>query len=107
MPDEAPTIRDAATIILTRTGAGGPEVLMGQRGSAAVFMPSKYVFPGGALDAGDAEVPLARPLDAACAARLAQGSGVPPHALAAAAIRELWEETGLPLGQPGVGRLAR
>ncbi len=90
-------IRDAATVVVLREGAGGPEVLMGQRGAQAAFMPSKFVFPGGALDPGDAEVPLAAPLPAACAARLG-GQGA---ALAAAAIRELWEETGLALGQPG------
>lgn len=103
VPDETDTIRPAATIILVRRPPGGPEVLMGQRGSAAVFMPSKYVFPGGGLDEGDAGVTLARPLDALCAARLAQGSDIPPHALAAAAIRELWEETGLRLARPGSG----
>lgn len=101
MPDEAPAIRDAATVILTRRRQAGPEVLMGQRGSTAVFMPSKYVFPGGGLDAGDADVPVARPLDPVCLGRLAQGATACPHALAVAAIRELWEETGLPLGQPG------
>jgi 8-oxo-dGTP pyrophosphatase MutT (NUDIX family) len=101
VPDETLAIRDAATIILTRRRPTGPEVLMGQRGSAAVFMPSKYVFPGGGLDLGDADIPLARPLDRVCAARLAQGATVPPHALAVTAIRELWEETGLPLGRAG------
>ncbi|MDT8854100.1 NUDIX hydrolase [Paracoccaceae bacterium Fryx2] len=92
--------RDAATIILMRQGRVGAEVLMGQRGAAAAFMPSKYVFPGGAVDAGDAAVPLAAPLDALCAARLT-GGGADGAALAAAAIRELWEETGLALGRPG------
>ncbi|HRK43803.1 MAG TPA: DNA mismatch repair protein MutT, partial [Gemmobacter sp.] len=48
-----PPIRDAATLILSRQGPDGPEVLMGQRGAGAAFMPSKYVFPGGAVDAGD------------------------------------------------------
>lgn len=93
-------IRPAATIILSRQGADGPEVLMGMRGHAAAFMPSKYVFPGGAVDAGDSLVPLAAPLPATCALRLA-GDGPTPEALAAAAIRELWEETGLALGQKG------
>lgn len=95
--DTALPIRPAATVILLRQGRAGPEVLMGQRGAAAAFMPSKFVFPGGAVDAGDAAVPLARPLPAACAKRL--GGDAP--ALAAAAIRELWEETGLALGRPG------
>jgi len=95
-------IRPAATMILWRAGPGGfglgeAEVLMGQRGATAAFMPSKFVFPGGAVDAGDSGITLATPLPAACAARL----GPDATALAAAAIRELWEETGLALGTPG------
>ncbi len=93
-------IRDAATLILSRSGPDGPEVLMGQRGAGAAFMPSKYVFPGGAVDAGDAGVPLARALPGPCAARLSQAP-LAPATLAAAAIRELFEETGLALGRPG------
>lgn len=93
-------IRDAATIIIVRQGADGPSILMGQRGSNAAFMPDKYVFPGGAVDPGDADIPLARPLSGTCSARLALGHAN-PNALAAAAIREVWEETGLPLGVAG------
>lgn len=92
-------IRAAATVILARKTATGPQILMGQRGAGAVFMPSKYVFPGGAVDAADADVPLATPLAPAQAALLQAAPG--PQALAAAAIRELWEETGLALGRPG------
>jgi 8-oxo-dGTP pyrophosphatase MutT (NUDIX family) len=95
-------IRDAATIILIRDAVEGPRVLMGRRGSRAAFMPSKFVFPGGAVDAGDAAVPLSEPIDAASHDRLALETACPPNALAAAAIRELWEETGLVLGTPGV-----
>ncbi|MGP3697511.1 NUDIX hydrolase [Rhodobacter sp. NSM] len=93
-------IRPAATVILLRDGASGPEVLMGMRGAAAAFMPSKFVFPGGAVDAADAEVPLAALPSEPCLRRL--GREAPgAQALAAAAIRELWEETGLPLGIAG------
>ena len=101
MPDSAPPVRDAATLVLLREGPRGPEVLMGQRGSAAAFMPSKYVFPGGAVDPGDAVVRLAGGLNPTCAARLGTPGGPAPAALAAAAIRELWEETGLALGSSG------
>ncbi len=93
-------IRDAASILLVRPTPGGPQVLMGQRGASAAFMPEKFVFPGGALDAGDAAIALATPLNPDCTSRLAQGHAA-PHALVAAAVRELWEETGLALGVPG------
>ncbi|MEM1232502.1 MAG: NUDIX domain-containing protein [Pseudomonadota bacterium] len=96
-------IRDAATVILLRDDDGGRQVLMGQRGAKAAFMPSKFVFPGGAVDPDDAMVPLAA--GSPCAARLREDSVDDlSHALAAAAIRELWEETGLALGQAGVWR---
>ncbi len=90
-------IRDAATIILIRDPDADPSVLVGRRGIAAAFMPRKVVFPGGAVDPGDAAVPLARPLGDAGRALL----GPLAHALAAAAVRELWEEAGLVLGRPG------
>ncbi|AGT09183.1 NUDIX hydrolase [Paracoccus aminophilus] len=99
-------IRDAATVVvLDRTAPGGPSVLMGQRGKAAAFMPSKYVFPGGAVDAGDSNAALEGAISEASARRLAleprDGSSVTAHALAAAALRELAEETGLMIGKSG------
>ncbi len=94
--DPALPIRAAATVILWRAAAGGTELLMGQRGTAAVFMPSKYVFPGGAVDAGDAGPhDMVSPT---CHARLLRfcPPGAPsPEALTGAASRELTEETGL------------
>tara|TARA_R110002110_G_scaffold240244_1_gene456396 strand:+ start:43244 stop:44005 length:762 start_codon:yes stop_codon:yes gene_type:complete len=98
-------VRDAATVILVRDRATRPQVLMGQRGSKAVFMPSKFVFPGGAVDPDDARVPLAGMVGPVCAARLAEGAVAERvHALQAAAIREVWEESGLVLGAPGEWR---
>ncbi|EIE50908.1 DNA mismatch repair protein MutT [Salipiger aestuarii] len=94
-------IRDAATVIVMRDRDSAPKVLMGQRGAKAAFMPNKFVFPGGAVDAGDSTVPLHRPLPALCRERIEidARAGI-AYPLAAAAIRELWEETGQVLGAP-------
>ena len=96
-PIDKTAIKDAATIIVLRDAAREPSVLMGQRGASAAFMPGKFVFPGGAVDPGDAFVPATalRTLDET---RLMRESSATPTALAAAAIRELWEETGQLLG---------
>lgn len=96
---DQPPIRDAATVIVLRDAATAPAVLMGQRGASAVFMPGKFVFPGGAVDPNDATVPTT-PLADTDARRLAAESTLAPATLAAAAVRELWEETGQILGAP-------
>jgi len=70
---------------------------MGQRGANAAFMPNKFVFPGGAVDVEDYSAdPVA--LDENAEITLAsQSSTGAAQALCIAAIRELWEETGLTL----------
>ncbi len=95
-------IRDAATVVVLRHDAGGARVLMGQRGAAAVFMPSKYVFPGGGVDPSDRAAPRTGLISPTCAERLLRhptGADPEPDALATAALRELAEETGLQLTQ--------
>jgi 8-oxo-dGTP pyrophosphatase MutT (NUDIX family) len=98
--EPAPEPRAAATVLLVRRRGKDASVLMGMRGAAAAFMPSKYVFPGGGLDAEDSTTDLAAGLGETCLTRLDQNapSGL-GHALAAAALRETWEETGLILGE--------
>lgn len=100
MTDDVP-IRDAAIAVVVRDRRTAPKVLMGQRGKGAVFMPSKFVFPGGAVDPTDGDQPFSAPLPEPCRERLSHESSRSPEAVAAAAIRELWEETGQMIGAPG------
>lgn len=94
--------RDAASLVLIREGARGPEVLMGRRPTTARFMPGVYVFPGGAVDESDFTMQSGHGLAEDVLARLRRQARQPlAHALAWAAIRETWEETGLLLGRAG------
>lgn len=93
--------KDAATLILTRVRRGGPEVLMGRRAPGHVFMAAKWVFPGGRIDRSDFSAASANDLPDRETARLARE--VPARrarALALAAVRETFEETGLLLAAP-------
>lgn len=99
--------RDAATLMLVDRSGSVPKVLVGKRHDKVVFMPGKYVFPGGSVDKSDNRVPVAAPIPAALEANLMKGSPktLPSRAraLAIAAIREACEETGLCLGRKADG----
>lgn len=93
--------RDAASLVLIREGDKGPEVLMGQRSKNLTFMPDRYVFPGGRLDAGDHIIRPATDFRPPVKDKLARSLAPDrARALAVAAIRETFEETGLILGKP-------
>jgi len=90
--------RDAATLIILRNRR---EVLLGCRAAKHVFMPHRYVFPGGGVDAGDARVPSPVSLSEETQAVLCESvSAARARALGMAAVRETFEETGLILGRP-------
>jgi len=96
-------LRDATSVVLVRgAGSGTPAVLMGQRGATAAFMPSKYVFPGGAVDRADSAAALSLPpvLSEKLALRPITPMAPTASALVAAGLRELREETGLTLAGP-------
>jgi recombination protein RecT len=91
--------RPAATVLLLRDAPGtGIEVLMTRRSASASFAPGAYVFPGGGIDALDAQshaIATHRPAQAG--ERLTQ---------AIAAIRESFEELGVLLARHADGRAA-
>ena len=101
-PAKAPRPKDAATLILIRKSRGARTVLMGQRAKGHVFMPDKWVFPGGAVDRSDAAAPAATELRPEVDAKLRlERCRRTPRAYALAAVRETFEETGLVVGRPG------
>jgi 8-oxo-dGTP pyrophosphatase MutT (NUDIX family) len=94
--------RDAATLILVDRSGATPKVLLGRRHEGLKFMAGKFVFPGGRVEPADRLMPAASPLDSHAEARLmrrvTRPSADKARALALAAIRETFEETGLLLG---------
>jgi 8-oxo-dGTP pyrophosphatase MutT (NUDIX family) len=104
-PNQRP--KPAATLILLDHSGNEPTVLMGRRNPSHKFMPGKFVFPGGRLDPADRFMSFAAPLNAEVEERLLahlpRRGSVMARALALAAIRETFEETGLVLGQRSSG----
>ncbi|HEX6754448.1 MAG TPA: NUDIX hydrolase, partial [Mycobacteriales bacterium] len=52
-------VRDAATVVLLRDGAGGPEAYLLRRVRGMAFAAGMTVFPGGAVDRRDADAEIA------------------------------------------------
>jgi 8-oxo-dGTP pyrophosphatase MutT (NUDIX family) len=96
--------KDAGTLILVDRSGRAPKILLGKRHAGHVFMPGKYVFPGGRVDLADTHMPVARPLaqelEALLMKRVQRPNPAKARALALAAIRETFEETGIMLGAP-------
>jgi 8-oxo-dGTP pyrophosphatase MutT (NUDIX family) len=79
-------IRDAATVIVGRDTSEGLQVFMVRRHGDSAFLPDRYVFPGGRVDAADRD---------AATRRLHGSSGDVDPAYAMTAARETFEEVGL------------
>jgi 8-oxo-dGTP pyrophosphatase MutT (NUDIX family) len=97
--------RDAATVVLLRPGASGPEVYLLRRQTSMAFAGGMCVFPGGGVDPRDFDDELvdrglwAGPSPAQWAARL--GCDEPEaRALVCAAVRETFEESSVLLAGP-------
>lgn len=101
--------RDAASLVLVRREPGkNARILMGRRAGGHQFMPRKWVFPGGRIEHADYYARAASELHPdeaealAQTVRLARQNGQRlARALALAAVRETFEETGLVLGRRG------
>jgi 8-oxo-dGTP pyrophosphatase MutT (NUDIX family) len=95
--------RGAATVLLLRDAAGGPQVHMLRRRTSMAFAGGAYAYPGGGVDPRDERpVRWTGPGLAAWAASL----GVPEaraQAVVCAAVRETFEESGVLLAGPDDG----
>lgn len=93
---------DAATLIILDRTKRSPKILMGRRSQRHVFMPGLFVFPGGRMEPCDRRMPVAGALHPRIEQALATRVSRPPlqhgRALALAALRETYEETGLMIG---------
>ncbi|MEJ3743326.1 NUDIX hydrolase [Actinomycetes bacterium KLBMP 9797] len=88
------TPRAAATVALLRPAASGFEVYLLRRAASMAFASGMYVFPGGSVDPADADAAVPSPDE------WARRLGRPPEeagAVVAAAMREVFEETGVRL----------
>ncbi|MGA3037872.1 MAG: hypothetical protein ABSE64_10385 [Vulcanimicrobiaceae bacterium] len=86
-------IRPAATVMLARDLGAGPEIYMLRRSAKSAFLPEMFVFPGGAVDALDAELARKRLLRNADVPNPERESADPSFEVAA--LREAFEEAGI------------
>ena len=106
----SPNVRpkDAGTLIIIDRAGDTPKVLMGRRHAGHKFMPDKFVFPGGRVEAQDRRLPFSSPLEPRVETRLMKkiqrATASRARAVAVAAIRETFEETGLLIGHASAAK---
>ncbi|MGF6885868.1 8-oxo-dGTP pyrophosphatase MutT (NUDIX family) [Nocardia sp. GAS34] len=94
-------LKDASTVMLVRDGASGPEVFLQRRVKAMAFAAGMTVFPGGGVDASDAEAQIAwAGPDPAWWGEKFRIDAARAQALVCAAVRETFEECGVLLAGP-------
>jgi 8-oxo-dGTP pyrophosphatase MutT (NUDIX family) len=104
-PSRGPVLRprDAATLVLLDRSRKETRVLVGKRNEKHVFLPGKFVFPGGSVDASDRRMFSVGKTDPVSARRLRKRVTRPSQHLSRSlmltAIRETCEETGLLIGR--------
>ena len=96
--------RDAATLVIVDRTASSPRILMGRRRPDQVFLPNTFVFPGGRVEAADRAFARHHALAPSETERLkiamrGRPTDTRAAALALAAIRETFEETGIVVGE--------
>jgi 8-oxo-dGTP pyrophosphatase MutT (NUDIX family) len=98
--------RPAATVVVLRDGANGPEVFMVRRHESTAFMGGAHVFPGGRVDAADRDA-ASTWCDGMTHAVEQLPDLAPEDAVAyhIAAARELFEEAGVLLARDPAGRV--
>ncbi len=97
---DVPPPRDAATVALIRSRAGGIEVLLQRRPGSMAFAAGMHVFPGGRVEPADADgtVPWRGPADyEPFPIPVGAGATARFRALTVAGVRETWEEAGVAL----------
>src|SRR5699024_8841607 len=101
VPEEPVRAKLASTVMLLRDDNGPLEVFMMRRVAQMEFAASMHVFPGGGTDPRDAEdeLPWAGP-EVGEWAELLQTDEAAARMLVAAAVREIFEETGVLLASP-------
>ncbi|MFB7942856.1 NUDIX hydrolase [Streptomyces sp. NPDC004779] len=90
------TPRRAATVLLLRDAAAGPEVHMLRRRTSMAFAGGAYAYPGGGVDQRDEQpVRWAGPALEEWAERLGLDDPAQAQAVVCAAVRETFEEAGV------------
>lgn len=98
---EPPALRDATTVVLVPE-SGPLQTFLMRRATTMAFAPGMWVFPGGRIDASDADIAVSGDVDSH---RMTAHSADAARSLIVGAVREVFEETSVLLAVDHEGRI--